>query len=81
MDRSTLPDLGTDATAVNTSSFAGLGANHAILFRPDAGDLEGRTFLVIDTNGVAGYQAGEDMVIHLRGGAHLAGLDVSDFTV
>jgi hypothetical protein len=42
-----------------------LGAGHAILFTPDQGELSGQTFLVVDANGQAGYQAGEDYVIHL----------------
>ncbi|WP_294091128.1 Calx-beta domain-containing protein [Sphingomonas sp.] len=42
-----------------------LGANTALLFRPDAGTLAGNTFLVVDGNGVAGYQAGEDFVFML----------------
>jgi serralysin len=42
-----------------------LGAGEAMLFTADAGDLAGRTFLVADGNGLAGYQAGEDYVIAL----------------
>jgi serralysin len=34
----------------------------AVLFDPDGGDLAGRTFLIVDQNGMAGYQAGEDFV-------------------
>lgn len=47
------------------SALAGLGANHAALFRPDSGDLAGTVFLVVDANGVAGYQEGEDYVFAL----------------
>jgi hypothetical protein len=42
-----------------------LGAGHAVLFTADQGDLAGQAFLVVDANGQAGYQAGEDYVIHL----------------
>ncbi|MEA3061168.1 MAG: large repetitive protein, partial [Sphingomonadales bacterium] len=42
-----------------------LGAGHAVLFTADQGELSGQTFLVVDANGQAGYQAGEDYVIHL----------------
>lgn len=42
-----------------------LGAGEAMLFTADAGDMAGRTFLVADGNGFAGYQAGEDYVIEL----------------
>jgi hypothetical protein len=41
---------------------AQLGAGQALLFTPDEGHYAGRTFLVADGNGVAGYQAGEDYV-------------------
>ncbi|HUO97412.1 MAG TPA: calcium-binding protein [Rhizomicrobium sp.] len=49
------------ATAMNGH----LGAHHAILFRPDAGTLAGKTFLVIDLNGVSGYQTSQDLVIRM----------------
>ncbi|MEA3039853.1 MAG: large repetitive protein [Sphingomonadales bacterium] len=42
-----------------------LGAGHAVFFTADKGELSGQTFLVVDANGQAGYQAGEDYVIHL----------------
>jgi Ca2+-binding RTX toxin-like protein len=38
---------------------------HFVLVTADTGDLAGHTFLVIDANGEAGYQAGEDYVIEL----------------
>jgi Ca2+-binding RTX toxin-like protein len=41
-----------------------LGAGHALFFTPDSGQLAGQTFLVVDANGEAGYQAGVDFVIH-----------------
>jgi len=44
-----------------------LGSHHAILFKPNAGTLSGQTFLVVDLNGVAGYQSGHDLVIRLIG--------------
>ena len=40
-----------------------LGAGDAVLFSASGGDLLGHLFLVVDQNGVAGYQAGEDFVI------------------
>jgi Ca2+-binding RTX toxin-like protein len=55
------------------AALAGLGAGRAVLYAPDAGDLAGTVFLVVDANGVAGYQAGEDYVFALTG-ATLAGL-------
>jgi len=58
-------DLGT--------AMAGLGAAQASWFAPDAGDLAGTIFLVVDANGVAGYQEGEDYVFAI-GGSPLADL-------
>jgi Ca2+-binding RTX toxin-like protein len=45
----------------------GLGANQAAWVAPDAGDLAGTIFLVVDGNGEAGYQAGEDYVFAIGG--------------
>lgn len=47
------------------AALSGLGAGHAVVYAPDAGDLAGKIFLVVDANGVAGYQAGEDYVFAL----------------
>ncbi|MEG3179554.1 beta strand repeat-containing protein [Sphingomonas sp. LT1P40] len=44
-----------------------MGAGQAVLFRPDAGIYAGQSFLIVDANGVAGYQAGQDYVIGLIG--------------
>jgi Ca2+-binding RTX toxin-like protein len=41
-----------------------LGAGQALFFTASAGDLAGKAFLVVDANGKAGYQPGEDFVIH-----------------
>lgn len=57
-----------------------LGAHHAILFAPDAGDLAGKTFLIVDQDGAAGYLSGSDLVIDITGAVHLTGLGASDFT-
>jgi Ca2+-binding RTX toxin-like protein len=42
-----------------------LGAGQAALFTASSGSLSGHVFLVIDANGIAGYQAGGDLVIQL----------------
>jgi Ca2+-binding RTX toxin-like protein len=55
------------------AALAGLGAAQAAWFAPDAGDLAGTIFLVVDGNGVAGYQPGEDYVFAV-GGSPLAAL-------
>lgn len=57
-----------------------LAANHAVLFMPDAGTLRGDIFLVVDGNGVAGYQSGQDLVVLLSSPADLASLSASNFT-
>ena len=44
-----------------------LGINNAVLFTASAGDLSGRTFLVIDDNATAGYQGNADYVIEVTG--------------
>ncbi|HEY1707618.1 MAG TPA: bluetail domain-containing putative surface protein [Rhizomicrobium sp.] len=54
-----------------------LKAGHAELFTPTSGTLAHQTFLVIDLNGTAGYQANADLVIHLIG--QTGTLAVSDF--
>jgi hypothetical protein len=46
---------------------AHLPAHSAELFTPNAGTLAGHTFLVLDCNGTAGYQAGHDMVWDITG--------------
>ena len=50
-----------------------------MLFRASAGDLSGDTFLIVDFNAVAGYQAGQDYVIRLDAGQNLGALSVADF--
>jgi hypothetical protein len=42
-----------------------LGVGQAALFTASAGTLAGHTFAIIDANGQAGYQAGQDYVIEL----------------
>jgi Ca2+-binding RTX toxin-like protein len=53
---------------------------HAVVFVPDEGDLHFK-FLVIDQNGVAGYQAGEDIVISLILASHLRDLSAAHFAI
>lgn len=65
------------AAAVNGSA---LGSHHAVLFTPDAGSYAGDTFLVIDANGVAGYQANADFVIELSQAQHLTDLGAANFS-
>ncbi len=68
-------DLAIEGGTLSAGSFdadlsavlAGLGAGRAVLYAPDSGDLAGTLFLVVDANGIAGYQAGEDYVFALAG--------------
>jgi hypothetical protein len=64
------------ASAVAASD---LGARHAVLFTPDSGNLAGNTYLIVDQNGVAGYQAGADLVMRLDTPTNLGNLDTADF--
>jgi RTX calcium-binding nonapeptide repeat (4 copies) len=49
------------------AALGGLGAGQAVWFAPDAGDRAGQIFLVVDGNGIAGYQEGEDYVFGIAG--------------
>ena len=65
------------AASVNA---AHLAAGSAMLFTPDSGTLHGDVFLIVDVNGVAGYQAGQDLVIQLDSATHLASLGTGNFS-
>jgi Ca2+-binding RTX toxin-like protein len=56
-----------------------LGALHAVLFRPDHGGLKDHTFLIVDDNGIAGYQANADFVFDVTGALHLGHLGTGNF--
>jgi Ca2+-binding RTX toxin-like protein len=68
-----------DANLTVAIGSAQLAAGDAVLFTASGGNLAGHTFLVVDANGVAGYQAGADFVMELVNGAHLASLSATDF--
>jgi len=48
-----------------SAAFAGLTSHEAGMFTATGGDMAGRTFLVIDADGNAGYQAGSDYVMEI----------------
>ncbi len=50
-----------------------------MLFTADGGSLATHTFLVVDANGVAGYQAGLDFVFDVTGGSNLGTLGTGAF--
>lgn len=56
---------------------AKLSAGGAVRYTPDAGTLAGHEFLIIDWNGIGGYQAGFDYVIDITGAG--GALDTGDF--
>lgn len=56
-----------------------LGAHHAVIFTPSTGNLAGRTFMVVDLNGVAGYQASADLVVELKTPVNIGSIDTGDF--
>lgn len=58
---------------------AHLLVQHAVIFTPDKGAHAGETFLIVDANGVAGYQARQDYVIKLDNPANLGSLSASNF--
>lgn len=70
-------DAEVTSGAINASHFdaklaAAIGATQlhagdAVLFTPTVGYLTGHTLLVVDHNGVAGYQAGADYVVDVTG--------------
>ena len=68
-----------DANMAAVVNAAHLKAHHAVLFTPSSGDLAGKTFLIVDLNGAAGYQGGDDLVVQLVSPAHLAALGANDF--
>lgn len=67
---------GDMAAAIGASQ---LGAHDAVLFTPTHGGYTGDTFLIVDVNGQAGYQAGVDLVMQLSSSMHLESLSTSDF--
>ena len=74
-----LSPLTFDSNLASTVGAAKLAGHHAVLFTPNAGMLSGKTFLIVDANGVAGYQANADLVILLGNASSLAGLTAADF--
>jgi Ca2+-binding RTX toxin-like protein len=75
----TLSTAGFDADLAAAMAGA-LDPMEAIFFTPNAGDQAGKLFLIVDQNGTAGYQSGQDFVIELVGTA-LPSLPPPDFIV
>jgi VCBS repeat-containing protein len=64
-------------TSVGASQLA---AHDAVLFTADHGGYAGHTYLVIDLNGTAGYQAGSDLVIDITGATNTGSFTLSTFS-
>ncbi|HEX2591300.1 MAG TPA: hypothetical protein VHL34_07375, partial [Rhizomicrobium sp.] len=66
------------ADAVDAAHLAPL---HAVLFMPDPGGnaASHQMYLVVDANGVAGYQAGEDLVIGLGRATNMDHFSIANF--
>jgi Ca2+-binding RTX toxin-like protein len=78
----TTGSLSTATFVTDLKADLGASALHvhdAVLFTASSGDLAGDTFLVIDQNGVAGYQSDGDLVIQITNGTNLSSLSASDF--
>lgn len=58
---------------------ARLAVQHAVLFTADRGAHAGETFLIVDANGVAGYQARADYVFRLEGASNIGSLSTDRF--
>lgn len=79
VNKGTLSTASFDANLKAAISPARLAADHAVLFRPDAGSYAGATVLVVDANHKAGFQAQEDFVFLLTNPANLSSIDIADF--
>jgi Ca2+-binding RTX toxin-like protein len=62
-----------------SAALSSLGSHQAVLFTPDSGNLAGHTFLVVDSNGVPGYQGGKDFVVDLEQPANAASFGMGNF--
>jgi Ca2+-binding RTX toxin-like protein len=75
----TLSEASFDADLAAAIGADELGADCAVLFKPDAGDFAGKLFLLIDGNAFEGYQAGEDLVVRLSGATNMNDFSIDNF--
>jgi hypothetical protein len=68
-----------DADLAHNLSATVLPAHDALLYTAKTGNLAGHVFLIVDGNGVAGYQSGADLVIELQGALHTASISAANF--
>jgi VCBS repeat-containing protein len=74
-----LSNANFDRALAHDIGAAQLSAHGAVLFTASTGAYAGDTFLIIDENGVAGYQASQDLVIEMTHGVNLSSLSLSNF--
>jgi Ca2+-binding RTX toxin-like protein len=74
-----LDDASFNGDLARAANAAALLAQHAVQFTPDQGSHAGETFLLVDGNGVAGYQVHQDFVFHLQGPRYLSSLGTDRF--
>lgn len=72
------------AGSIDSDLSAALGAaqlhsHDALLFTASSGDLSGHQFLIVDANGMAGYQGGADYVIALSHAANMQDFSIDNF--
>jgi Ca2+-binding RTX toxin-like protein len=79
VDTGQLRSANFDADLTAAIGGAKLGSHHAVLFTPDSGTLQNNTFLIVDVNGVAGYQADKDLVMLLSDSTGLLVLSSGNF--
>ena len=61
------------------SAFSTLASHHAVLFKPNSGDYDGHTLLIIGQNKFDGFQTDKDFVIDLVDSDNLGALSVDNF--
>jgi hypothetical protein len=64
-----------DADLATLANAGALPVGDAAVFAPTSGDDAGRLYLVVDANGIAGYQSGQDYVIQLGVGSSDAAIN------
>lgn len=79
VNNATVSTVTFDTDMGNTLGAAQLGVQHAVLVNVTGGSLAGDTFLVVEGNGMAGYQSAGDFVFLLDHASHIASLSTGDF--
>jgi hypothetical protein len=68
-----------DADLAAAIGAAELADDHAVVFNPNGGDLAAHRFLIIESGGAAGYQAGQDYVVRVTNAHNLNSLSTDNF--